>query len=165
MVPAIACALYTLATANNSLDRNLHGLIAFLDSPVSSNMPPQYVNLAACYIIVHDHDHHNHLDKLSHGWSHKLTLFPRILILLHAILHWLFAQHGHYVGSDDWQSRLHGQLREWGGFLKRRWSTVDWRWQHYGESIWATRAQGAGPYQVFKQLIDAWLEREWCWLL
>ena len=37
VVPAIAAGAYTVATVNNSLDRNLHGLIGFLDSPVSSS--------------------------------------------------------------------------------------------------------------------------------
>ena len=35
MVPAIAATTYTVASVNNSLDRNLHGLIGFLDSTVS----------------------------------------------------------------------------------------------------------------------------------
>ena len=32
---AIGSAAYTVATINNSFDRNLHGLLGFLDSPVS----------------------------------------------------------------------------------------------------------------------------------
>ena len=34
-LPALVATGYTLASVNNSLDKNLHGLIAFLDSPVS----------------------------------------------------------------------------------------------------------------------------------
>lgn len=34
-MPAIAAAGYTAVTVNNSFDKNLHGLIGFLDSPVS----------------------------------------------------------------------------------------------------------------------------------
>jgi len=33
IVPAIAAAGYTVASVNNAFDRNLHGLVAFLDSP------------------------------------------------------------------------------------------------------------------------------------
>ena len=35
-VPAVACAGYTLASINNAFDPDLHGLIGFLDSPVSA---------------------------------------------------------------------------------------------------------------------------------
>ena len=35
IVPAIAAAGYTAATVNNAFDPNLHGLMGFLDSPVS----------------------------------------------------------------------------------------------------------------------------------
>ncbi len=35
MVPAIATAGYTVMSINNAFDKNLHGLVAFLDSPVS----------------------------------------------------------------------------------------------------------------------------------
>ena len=35
---AIATAGYTVASINNSFDRQLHGLIGFLDSPVSKNI-------------------------------------------------------------------------------------------------------------------------------
>ena len=38
ILPAICTAGYTVATINNSFDRNLHGLEGFLDSPVSSNL-------------------------------------------------------------------------------------------------------------------------------
>ena len=34
-LPAIAACLYTAFTLNNSLDSNMHGLMGFLDSPVS----------------------------------------------------------------------------------------------------------------------------------
>ena len=35
VVPAIAASGFTVATLSNSLDRNLHGLVGFLDSTVS----------------------------------------------------------------------------------------------------------------------------------
>ena len=35
VVPAIACAAYTAASTNNAFDNDIHGLIGFLDSPVS----------------------------------------------------------------------------------------------------------------------------------
>ena len=35
VVPAIGAAGYTVATVNNSFDKSLHGLLGFLDSPVS----------------------------------------------------------------------------------------------------------------------------------
>ena len=34
-MPAIGAAGYTVATVNNSFDKSLHGLMGFLDSPVS----------------------------------------------------------------------------------------------------------------------------------
>ena len=35
ILPAMVATGYTVATVSNSLDKNLHGLIGFLDSPVS----------------------------------------------------------------------------------------------------------------------------------
>ncbi len=35
VAPAIGAASYTIATINNSFDRNIHGVLRFLDSPVS----------------------------------------------------------------------------------------------------------------------------------
>ena len=35
-LPALVATGYTVASINNSLDKNLHGLIGFLDSPVST---------------------------------------------------------------------------------------------------------------------------------
>ena len=57
-MPAIATAGYTVASINNAFDKNLHGLVAFLDSPVS---------------VIHAHTESNFPDQKSFDSSHDIV--------------------------------------------------------------------------------------------